>query len=118
MTRFLAVFIGTEAAREKAGWNALSDAQRNAIWDEGVKAWKQWIAANAAAIVEMGAPLGKTKRVSRQGIEDFQNSLTAYLVVEAESHDAAAMLFVGHPHFTVFAGDSVEIMECLPIPSG
>ena len=27
-----------------------------------------------------------------------------------------AKLFEKHPHFTIFPGDSVEIMECLPIP--
>jgi len=30
--------------------------------------------------------------------------------------DAAARLFVNHPHFTILPGDSVEIMECLPMP--
>jgi hypothetical protein len=25
-------------------------------------------------------------------------------------------MFENHPHFTIFPGDSVEIMECLPIP--
>jgi len=28
---------------------------------------------------------------------------------------AAARMFEKHPHFTVFPGDSVQIMECLPI---
>jgi len=36
--------------------------------------------------------------------------------VKADSHDAAAKLFEKHPHFTIFPGDSVEIMEILPIP--
>jgi hypothetical protein len=42
--------------------------------------------------------------------------MAGYIVIEAESHDAAARLFVNHPHFTIFPGDSVEIMEVLPIP--
>jgi hypothetical protein len=29
---------------------------------------------------------------------------------------AAARMFEMHPHFAIFPGDSVEIMECLPIP--
>jgi hypothetical protein len=37
-------------------------------------------------------------------------------VVQAESHDAAARMFTNHPHFTIFPGEAVEIMECLPIP--
>lgn len=28
----------------------------------------------------------------------------------------SAAMFVNHPHFTLFPGDAVEIMECLPIP--
>jgi len=55
--------------------------------------------------------------VSNSGIADTRNNLAAYTVVQAESHDAAAKLFEGHPHFTLFPGDGVEIMECLPTPS-
>ena len=29
---------------------------------------------------------------------------------------AAAKLFENHPHFTIFPGESVEIMPVLPIP--
>jgi len=25
-------------------------------------------------------------------------------------------LFIDHPHFSIFPGQSVEIMECLPLP--
>jgi hypothetical protein len=39
-----------------------------------------------------------------------------YTVVRAESQEEAAKMFLGHPHFTIFPGDGVEIMECLPIP--
>jgi hypothetical protein len=41
---------------------------------------------------------------------------TANVIVQAESHEAAAKLFENHPHFTIFPGDSVEIMECLRLP--
>ena len=34
----------------------------------------------------------------------------------ADSHEAAAKIFESHPHFTIFPGDSVEIMPVLPIP--
>ena len=61
--------------------------------------------------------LGKTKRVTENGVADIRNNLAAYTVVQAESHEAAAKLFLNHPHFAIFPGDGVEIMECLPIPS-
>jgi len=42
--------------------------------------------------------------------------MVGYVLVQAESHEAAAKMFERHPHFTIFPGDSVEIMEVLPIP--
>jgi hypothetical protein len=113
---FLAIYIGTEAALERAQWNKLDEATRKAREASGIKAWMDWGAANAAAIVERGAPLGKTKCVSPEGIADIKNVMAAYVVVRAESHEAAAKLFENHPHFTIFPGDSVELMECLPLP--
>jgi hypothetical protein len=82
-----------------------------------MRAWTQWASDHAAAIVDSGAPLGKTKRVAPEGISDIKNALAAYVVVQAESYDAAAKLFEHHPHFTIFPGDSVEIMELLPLPA-
>jgi hypothetical protein len=116
MKRFLAVYIGTEAALEKAQWKKLDEEKRKALQASGVKAWMEWGVANSAAIVDQGSPLGKTKRASAQGIADIKNSMTGYVIVQAESHEAAARLFENHPHFTIFPGDSVEIMECLPLP--
>jgi len=116
MKKFLAVYIGTEAALERAKWNQLDDEKRKAVQARGVKAWMDWGAANAATIVDQGTPLGKTKRVSPQGISGTKNTLVGYTIVQAESHEAAAKLFENHPHFMIFPGDSVEIMECLPLP--
>ena len=116
MKRFLAIYIGTAGARQRAEWDKLDEATRKRQEAEGMEAWMQWGIANAAAIVDHGSPLGKTKRASKQGIADIKNAMTGYVIVEAESHAAAAKLFESHPHFSVFPGDSVEIMECLPLP--
>jgi hypothetical protein len=61
-------------------------------------------------------PLGKTKRVTGQGIEDVSNQLSGYTIVRAASHEAAAKLFEKHPHFTNLPGECIEIMPVLPIP--
>jgi hypothetical protein len=116
MKNFMAVYTGsvTSAAHEK--WNALSEAERAERQSAGMKAWMEWGAKHQSAIVANGGPLGKTKRAGRDGITDIKNNLAAYTVVRAESHEAAAKMFENHPHFTIFPGDSVEIMECLPIP--
>ena len=116
MKRFLAIYIGTEAALERSQWKSLGEGERKAREAAGFQAWIDWGTAHAAAIVDQGSPLGKTKRASPEGVEDIKNVMAGYVIVQAESHEAAAKLFEEHPHFTIFPGDSVEIMECLPIP--
>src|SRR5262245_55357951 len=116
MKKFLAVYIGTASALEKSGWNAMDPDKRKQLETSGIKAWGDWMAAHQAVIVEQGGPLGKTKRMAAQGVSDIKNNMTGFVVIQAESHEAAARMFENHPHFTIFPGDSVEIMECLPIP--
>jgi hypothetical protein len=116
MKRFLAIYLGSPAAMEKSGWSTMDEAKRKQLEASGMKAWGDWMAAHQKAIVESGGPLGKTKRAAAQGVSDTRNSMSGYVIVEAESHDAAARMFERHPHFTIFPGDSVEIMEVLPIP--
>ena len=94
---YLAVFLGSPAGR--AAWEALPEAERKSREREGIAAWKAWMDQHQAAIVEMGGPLGKTKKVSRSGIEDTRNHLGAFSVLRAESHEAAAKMFVNHPAF-------------------
>ena len=98
-------------------WDALPESDRRAREREGIAAWKAWVERHQNAIVAMGGPLGKTKKVTDRGIDDTSNALGAFTVVRAESHAAAAKLFEKHPHFTIFPGESVEIMPVLPIPS-
>lgn len=117
MKNFLAVCIGSEAGFARSHWHELSEGARAARQAAGMEAWGKWVQTNAASIVDHGAPLGKTKRMSPDGVDDIRNAMAAYLVVRADSHEAAAALFRDHPHFTIFPGDSVEIMECLPIPA-
>jgi hypothetical protein len=116
MKKFLAVYTGTPEALEKSGWNKLDAAARQEREAVAIKAWMDWGTANKAVIVDTGTPLGKTKRISPQGVADTKNALTGYVIVEAESHESAAKLFLNHPHFTIFPGEAVEVMECLPIP--
>lgn len=114
---YLAVFLGSKASKKMKEWNALTEAERQTKHEEGIAAWLAWAEKHQAAIIGMGGPLGKTKKVTPLGIEDVSNEMSAYMVVRADSHEAAAKLFENHPHFTIFPGESVEIMPVLPIPS-
>jgi hypothetical protein len=113
---YLAVFLGTKAGR--AAWDALPEAERRAKERDGIAAWKAWVEKHQSAIAEMGGPLGKTKKISRSGIEDMSNEMGAFSVVRADSQEAAAKMFEKHPHFMIFPGDRVEVMPVMPIPGG
>jgi hypothetical protein len=113
---FLAVFLAGKNNPKMAAWNALSENERNARQQQGMAAWKAWAEKHSAAIVEMGGPLGKTKKVDSQGVADTTNPLTAFTVVRAASHEAAAKMFENHPHFSIFPGEAIELMPVLPIP--
>jgi hypothetical protein len=114
MKRFLAIYTGAPAAMSE--WNELPEQERQRRQAAGVAAWKRWAEEHKNSILEMGGPLGRTKRIAQMGISDVRNHMAAFAIVAAESHEAAARLFVNHPHFAVFPGDGVEVMECLPIP--
>jgi hypothetical protein len=72
-----------------------------------------WEERNAAFILDRGGMVGKTTRVTKDGVAEAKNQVCGYLVVEAETADAAARLFQDHPHLTVFPGDGVDIMPFL-----
>jgi hypothetical protein len=97
-------------------WLALSEDERRARERDGMAAWHAWVDRHRDAIVELGGPLGKTKRIDTRGVADTANALGAFTIVRAASHDAAAALFEGHPHFTLFPGEAVEVMPILPVP--
>jgi hypothetical protein len=98
------------------GVDGASRSRKTCQGTGGRGAWKAWVEEHHAAVSAMGGPLGKTKKITGRGIEDVSNEMGAFMVVRAESHEAAARLFEKHPHFTIFPGESVEVMPGLPIP--
>jgi len=116
MKNFLAVYTGVPSGPNSKKWETMDPDTRKKKEADGIKAWGEWVQKHQKSIVEMGAPVGKTKQINGEGISDIKNAITAYTVVKAESYDEAARMFLNHPHFAIFPGDSVEIMECLPVP--
>ena len=115
---YLAVFLGNRNSARAKAWFALPEAERKAKEKAGIAAWKAWVEKHQGSLVFMGGPLGKTKKVGEQGIEDVSNAMGAFVVVKAASHEAAAKMFEHHPHFTNFPGEGVEVMPVMPIPAG
>jgi hypothetical protein len=109
MGRFLAIFNGAADEVSKA---ELTEQQQS----EFMNAWASWAQDNERALVDPGAPLNAKKLVTAQGVENFTDAMTGYTIVEADSHDEAVQIFSEHPHLKLFAGNSIAVLECPPLP--
>ncbi|MFT3727957.1 MAG: hypothetical protein QM759_09060 [Terricaulis sp.] len=116
MSKYMAVFTGSPNSPQGQAWQKLDEKTRNERMAAGMKAWHKWHSDHASILVDGGGPLGKTKRVTADGVADTSNAMSGYAIIEAASHEAAAKLFENHPHFSLFPGDGVEIMEVKAIP--
>src|SRR3977135_1724808 len=95
-------------------WKKTEPEKRKQAEDKMQGEWRKWMSDHAKMLVDKGAGVGKTKRVSAQGTSDIRNDIMLYAVVEAESHDAAARTFEGHPHLEI-PQSSIEVMEINPL---
>ena len=112
MKKFIVLYMASAADFEKAMKSSTPEQQK-----KGMDGWMKWMEKNKTAIVDGGAPLGKTKRVDIKGASNTKNGVGGYSIVQAQSHDAAAKLFgKGHPHLQMMPGGWIEIVEIMPIP--
>jgi hypothetical protein len=81
----------------------------------GMEAWMAWGKKAQSSIVDMGAPLGKSLRVTPGGTSPTTNDLGGYSILQAESKEALAALLKGHPHFMMPDG-FIEVIDFLPMP--
>jgi hypothetical protein len=110
MGKFLVIFNGAAGETDKV---ALREKQQA----EFMHAWAAWAQAHDRAIIDPSAPLNVKKGLARQGVEDSTDTKTGYTIVEANSHDEAVQIFSNHPHLGLFAGNSIEVLECPAPPS-
>lgn len=116
MPRYMALYVGSPDSEVQKRWEALPEAEKAERENRAMAAWGGWVEQHKSAIRDMGSPLGKTLLADPDGISASKNVVAAYVIVEAPSHQAAAEMFRDHPHFSIFPGTGVEIMECLPMP--
>jgi len=115
MPHFLAVYTMTRA--DLATFRALPKADQDAVDAKGLPAWEAWEKRHAVSILNKGGMVGKTTRITRDGtIAPATNDFCGYVIVRAETAEAAAALFADHPHINIFPGDGVDIMPFLAGP--
>ena len=89
-------------------WMKLPEEERKSQEFQMQTEWNAWMEGHKDALLE-SAGVGKPKRVSADGIEDSRNDIMMYSFVEADSLDAAALMFKDHPHFGI-PGGWIEVM--------
>ncbi len=113
MPRFVAVY--TMKPEALAAFRALPKSEQDAIDEAGVKAWYAWRERHANSLVGTDTMVGKTKRLTRSGVSDAHNEIAGFLLVEAETLEAAADLFLDHPHLSIFPGDGIDVMPVVSV---
>jgi hypothetical protein len=109
MKKFMALYMAERSAIDKMMKAPPEEMKK------GMDAWMNWYRANEKKLAELGAPLGKTKRLDAKGISDTKNGITGYSIVEGDSFESVAKIFKGHPHLQM-PGCSIDLLEFRPIP--
>jgi hypothetical protein len=109
MKKFLVLYRASIAAFDQM--SQVSPEQQKA----GMDAWRAWGEKAHASIVDMGAPLGKAMQVKPAGASPTRNDLGGYSIMQAESKEALAETFKGHPHF-LMPDSFIDIVEIMPMP--
>ena|SRR5579862_4534889 len=112
MKKFLITYLAPASVIDD--WKKTDPATRKPAEEKMMAEWKKWMSDHAKMFSDAGAGVGKTKRVTAQGIADARNDIMLYATVEAESHDAAAKAFKDHPHLQI-PQSSIEVMEINPL---
>ena len=99
MKKFLVTYLAPASVIDD--WKKTEPEQRKAAEEKMMAEWKTWMSEHAKVFADKGAGVGKTKRVTAQGVSDTKNDVMLYAIVEAESHDAAARIFDRHPHLQI-----------------
>jgi hypothetical protein len=117
MKKFLVLFTCAENSQNHQAWKLLDQQTQDERIKNGMLAKERWEEKYKDQIVLESHSLGKiTKRVDPRGTHDIPSLMGAFTVIQAISHEEAANMFLEHPHFAIFPGDGVEIIEQLSAP--
>lgn len=119
MKNFLAIYTCAENSANHNAWKKLDKETQQERLQLGMKSLGEWMTKYKDHIVHQGGPLGdKTKKINSEGITESPSLMGAFLIVKANSHEEAAQMFLEHPHFAIFPGDGVDVLELLEKPRG
>lgn len=111
MKKFIVLYMAKSENFKKMmeGMKDVTEEEQKA----SMEGWKSW--AVKSGMVDMGAGLGKTKKVTPESVSDISNEIGGYSFIEAVNHDAAAEKMKDSPHFKMMPGGWIELIEVMPM---
>lgn len=110
MKKFLVLYKASAEAFKQA-MSSTPEQQK-----AGMDAWMSWSKRASSSIVDIGAPLGKTMKVTPSGVSPTTNDIGGYSILQGESKEAVAETLKGHPHFEMLGDATIEVVELMAIP--
>jgi hypothetical protein len=109
MNKYFVLFCVPVATMEQ--WaKTVSPEERKKQSDQMMQDWQKWMDKVGGSLIDKGMPLGKTKRVTKGNVADVRNDLNYYVILQAQSHDAAAAIVADNPHLEI-PDAYIEVVE-------
>jgi hypothetical protein len=109
MKKFMAFYVAPMSVMQQLAQSTPEQTKA------GMQAWMAWSKKNAKSVVDLGAPLGKGKRVAKSGAKNSASEITGYSILQGSSLAGITKIFTGHPHLKL-PGASIEVIEVMPTP--
>lgn len=75
--------------------------------------WMKWAKASGKGLVDMGAPLGNSKKVTSLGAKSVKSNILGYSVLQARDMNGALKLLKKHPHLMWKKTCVIEVYEMM-----
>ena len=110
MGKYVVLYYAPKSAGEAMSAATPEDMKK------GMELWMTWAERCGEGLVDIGAPLGGGRKVTKSGTTPSDKDVTGYSVLQAENMEAAQALLTDHPHLGWEAGCEIEIHEAIPLP--
>jgi hypothetical protein len=110
VSRYIVLYHAPESVRERLARATPEEAQ------QGVQAWADWSEEVGSALLDPGAPVGRSVVLDEAGPTDRQSSVVGMSILEADSMEAALKHVEGHHHLRWAPGCEITVLEEMAIP--
>jgi hypothetical protein len=109
LKRFLVLYNSSVPASEQMASATPEQAKA------GMEAWMAWAHKAGDAVVDLGAPIQATARISANGAAGNDSQASGYSLLQGNSREDIDALLADHPHLKL-PGSSIDVFEALPLP--